>query len=218
MTFKRSLLASVITISSLSSPILSAADYKVTITNITHEQIFTPVLLASHVEGLGVFQLGSPAIPELESLAESGDVSPGKALLNSLGNRVADVQDSGAVLPAGKSVTMTLTADENTGYFMMAAMLIPSNDAFVAINGKALPKAGQSLTYYAAAYDAGTENNDELCENIPGPPNVCAGEGVSSGSAEGFVHMHPGIHGVGDLSAASYDWRGSVARITVDAL
>jgi hypothetical protein len=32
---------------------------------------------------------------------------------------------------------------------------------------------------------------------------------------EGFVHIHAGIHGIGNLEASEYDWRNPVARITV---
>ncbi len=32
---------------------------------------------------------------------------------------------------------------------------------------------------------------------------------------EGYVHIHRGIHGVGDLVAAVHDWRNPVAKITI---
>ena len=71
------------------------------------------------------------------------------------------------------------------------------------------------------AYDAGTEDNDQSCANIPGPR--CGGEGFVSGGGEGFVHISNGFHDLGDtdengaevLGPATYDWRNSVARITV---
>lgn len=70
---------------------------------------------------------------------------------------------------------------------------------------------------YSPAYDAGTEADDELCAHIPGPPTVCGGEGFNP-SQEGdvnFLHIHAGIHGVGDLSAATFDWRNPVAKIVI---
>jgi hypothetical protein len=63
------------------------------------------------------------------------------------------------------------------------------------------------------AYDAGTELNDELCENIPGP--LCGGGAVSAESGEGFVHIANGIHGIGDLAPELYDWRNPVAKVTI---
>jgi hypothetical protein len=94
-------------------------------------------------------------------------------------------------------------------------MLIPTNDAFVALNGIEAPVGNKTLTLFAPAYDAGTEANDELCASIPGP--VCGGEGfnASRAGAEGFVHIHAGIQGIGDLSPAMYDWQNPVARITI---
>jgi hypothetical protein len=94
-------------------------------------------------------------------------------------------------------------------------MLVPTNDAFVAVN--AVDISGGSVNVRALAYDAGTEANDELCANIPGPPNVCGGEGFNASrkNAEGFVHVHRGIHGIGDLNAAVYDWRNPVARVSI---
>ena len=72
------------------------------------------------------------------------------------------------------------------------------------------------MSFYSPGYDAGSEANDELCANIPGP--TCDGVGASPGvndGDEGFVHIHRGMHDAGDLSSAVYDWRNPVARITV---
>jgi hypothetical protein len=33
-----------------------------------------------------------------------------------------------------------------------------------------------------------------------------------------FVHIHAGIHGVGDLQEATHDWRNPVARIAIRRL
>ena len=32
---------------------------------------------------------------------------------------------------------------------------------------------------------------------------------------EGFIHVHAGIHGIGDLIEAERDWRNPVARIAI---
>ncbi len=63
--------------------------------------------------------------------------------------------------------------------------------------------------------DAGSEPNDESCANIPGP-QCNNGQGSSpTTSGEGFIHVHAGIDGVGDLTAADYDWRNPMASVTV---
>ena len=72
-----------------------------------------------------------------------------------------------------------------------------------------------SQTLSVPGYDAGSEPNDELCASIPDPP--CGGEGGSpNAGGEGFAHVQAGIHGIGDLSAADYDWRNPVATIKVE--
>ena len=192
--------------------------YEVTITNLTRGQTFTPVLVASHRAGVSLFELGSPASVPLEIVAEDGDVGPLAALLES-NPAVRSTTNSGAppggfVLP-GASRTLTIEGGGGFDHLSVVAMLIPTNDGFFAVNGVEAPEGNKSLTLYSPAYDAGTEANDELCVNIPGPP--CGGEGfnASRAGAEGYVHIHAGIHGIGDLAPAMRDWRNPVAKITI---
>lgn len=186
---------------------------EVTVTNITAHQIFTPIMVAAHRGNLGVFELGAPAGNELAQLAEGGDTQPLSEKL--LADGASAAVNSGAVLPPGESVTLQVEADRRDRYVSVAAMLIPTNDGFFAVNRVRVPVPSRSTTVYSPAYDAGSELNDELCVSIPGPPSVCAGEGFNADSGEGFVHIHRGIHGVGDLAADVYDWRNPVAKITV---
>ena len=51
-------------------------EFQVTITNLTQGQIFTPILVASHKNGVKLFELGEMASDELAALAEAGDVAP----------------------------------------------------------------------------------------------------------------------------------------------
>lgn len=190
--------------------------YAVTITNITARQVFTPIVVATHKEGVTLFNLGQPASTPLEILAEGGDTAPLKNMLM-VNTSVKTVIDSGAPLPPGQSVTLTIDARRGFDHVSLASMLVPTNDAFFALSGVELPEGKRTLTLYSPAYDAGTEANDELCTHIPGPPTVCAGEGFNASrtGAEGFVHIHRAIHGIGNLLAAVWDWRNPVARITI---
>jgi hypothetical protein len=192
------------------------AHYEVTITNLTSGQIFTPILVASHKAGVNLFMGGQPASVELEQLAEGGDTSPLAQLLAGM-PEVLDTTDSGAVLPPGQSVTLTVETQGQFDHVSVAAMLVPTNDGFFAVNGVEGPNGNKTFTLFSPAYDAGTEMNDETCTSIPGPPTVCTGEGfnVSRVGAEGFVHVHRGIHSIGDLNDAVYDWRNPVARISI---
>ena len=192
-----------------------AQRFKVTVTNLTSEETFTPIMVASHKAGVKLFTLGSPANVELEQVAEAGDLAPLEASLRS-NKAVLQVVDSGAPLPPGKSVTLMVEARKPFDHVSVVSMLVPTNDGFFAVNGADGPSFfSRTVVIYSPAYDAGTEADDELCAHIPGPPNVCTGEGFNpSRDGDGnFVHVHSGIHGIGDLSAATHDWRNPVARI-----
>lgn len=194
--------------------------YEVTITNITNAIIFTPILVASHEKGLApLFELGSPVSKDLARIAEGGDIS---FLAATLGDDpdVVGLGDSGGLLHPGESVTVDVSAEKGAKNISIASMLLPTNDAFIALNGVKAPKKG-TATYYSPGYDAGSEFNDEWCANIPGPQcaivNGYMGEGFSDTDEtdEGYVHISRGIQGNGDLSPATYDWRNPVAKITI---
>jgi hypothetical protein len=190
--------------------------YEVTITNLTYGQVFTPILVASHQTGVTLFTPGQPASLELEVLAEAGDTDPLAALLSEM-PEVLDVTDSGGPLPPGQTVVLHVKTSGSFNHISVAAMLVPTNDGFFAINGVKGPRGRATLTLFSPAYDAGSEANDELCTQIPGPPAVCTGEGFNKSreGAEGYVHIHRGIHGIGDLIAANRDWRNPVAEVTI---
>ncbi len=193
-----------------------ADDYQVTITNLTQAQSFTPVLVATHKAGYPVFMPGSPASADLEAVAEGGDISGLKATLDA-SDDVHETVASEGLLGPGKSVTLTLDNSKRFRYLSLVSMLIPTNDAFLGISGLKLPKKKNNpVTIAVPAYDAGTEINDELCSNIPGP--VCGGAGMSADNGEGFISVHPGIHGVGDLTPATYDWRNPAALVTIERM
>lgn len=193
-----------------------AHDYEVTITNITQNQVFTPILGFIHTAGIRAFTLGQPSFSQVAAIAESGDTGPALEALASLSNVASGGQDSGSPLPPGSSVTLEFDAVTGMDRISLLAMLIPTNDGFFALNGVELPvDINETITYFSLAYDAGSELNDELCANIPGPAGVCSGEGVSTSDGEGFVHIHPGIHGIGDLAADRYDWKNPVAHISI---
>jgi hypothetical protein len=215
------LVTSLITTSALADR--GGQSYQVTITNITQGQTFTPFLLTTHQSSIALFELGSAASAELEQLAEGGATGPLADVLDGAGKAVGDVAQGDALLEPGQSVTFTLRGDRRDQYLSLAAMLIPTNDTFVALDTVALP-GKDSVTYFAQAYDAGTEANDQSCANMPGPR--CGGAGYSpvpGPGDEGFVHVGNGFHELGDvdvdgfevLGPATYDWRNSVAKITI---
>ncbi len=132
---------------------------------------------------------------------------------------VRDAVTSGGLTNPGASTTLTVKTGAGFDHISVAAMLIPTNDGFFAINGVEGPEGSATLVLYSPAYDSGTERNDELCASIPGPFfTECGGPGGGgspSGGEEGYVHIHAGIHGIGNLNAAMRDWRNPVAQVTI---
>ena len=192
--------------------------YEVTITNLTKANQFTPILAAIHKRSISYFEVGEPASPGLALLAEDGAVGLLAEELTATGEVLAtansaDVLGTPPLLFAGQTVTLELTSSRRNARLSLAAMILPTNDSFVALNSVSLPLYGKR-TYHALGYDAGSEPNDEWCANIPGP--TCGGAGGSpEEGGEGFVHVANGIHGIGDLAVEAYDWRNPVARIEI---
>lgn len=185
--------------------------YKITITNLTRGSLFTPALAVSHEKGVKVFTEGEPASDALAQLAEGGNTQPVQDALFATG-KAKDAANSGPVLP-GQSVTMMVKAGHKASRISLVSMVLPTNDGFIALNGVKGPYKGKKV-FYVPAHDAGSEVNDEHCVNIPGPH--CGGEGYNAEGGEGYVHIHAGIHGGGDLTSMQYDWRNPVARIMVE--
>lgn len=208
----RSLAAGVLTLCLMSTSAYAGGDdvYEVTVTNITAGISFTPLLVVSHKKGHPLFTLGEPASPELTRIAEGGDTMPMQNKLIDSG-MAYDAASSSGLLGPGESVTVTIKSKGGYKYFSVAGMLLPTNDGVIAVNGMRLPKHRSMVM--TPGYDGGTEINDELCANIPGPE--CGGEPFSDADGEGFVHIHSGIHGIGDLTASDYDWRNPIAKISV---
>lgn len=193
------------------------AQYEVTITNLTPGQSFTPQMVLTYRGEASIFELGEPASEALEILAEGGNPGP---LIDEFANVVWDSTTIGGLIGPGESASTTLLGNPGQGRISVAAMLIPTNDTFMALDGADLPRRG-SATFMVPAYDAGTEANDQNCNNIPGP--LCGGVGddlVPGEGEEGYVHIGNGFHQLEEgnpdvLSPPGYDWRNPVARITV---
>lgn len=67
------------------------------------------------------------------------------------------------------------------------------------------------------AHSIGTEENNERCAFMPGPGCPMNSGNRQKGPGEGFIHVHRGFHGVGDLKEANYDWRNPVAEVVITA-
>jgi hypothetical protein len=190
--------------------------YMVTVTNITSGQIMSPVVVASHRDIQDpLFTLGESASEALAKVAEDAAADDLIAALES-NPKVREIQVitgvAGPIMP-GESASVVVEASGPFYCVSAVSMLVTTNDGFFALNGEPGPRYG-SKTYYSPAYDAGSENNNEDCDFIPGPP--CDSHFVrDTEGAEGYVHIHAGIHGIGNLSPENFDWHNPVAKIKI---
>ena len=183
---------------------------EVTITNITKGQIITPPVIISHNNHFSLITLGEPASPGVVELAEDGVTTQ---LISEISTNPAVFYYTESTVPLlpGESVTLTVNVQHRYRQISAIGMLAVTNDAFFAVRGVGVKKKGEQ-TVHASAYDAGSENNSESCDYIPG----CGSPFVrDTDEAEGFVHVHSGIHGIGDLAPETLDWHNPVAEITI---
>jgi predicted outer membrane repeat protein len=166
----------------------------------------TPFWVGFHSGGFDSHDLGFQAVEALERLAEDGDTAPFMeefAAMMGTSQQATIASDEGIPpLAPGETATMSFVLDGDdpaNRFFSYAAMVIPSNDAFVA-NGD--PGAHQifdmSGNFMGAAFtiygdevkDAGTEVNDEVPEHTAFFGQTVPDSGVDE---FGVVHMHPGF-------------------------
>ncbi len=186
---------------------------EVTITNLTRGQTMTSVFFARHDGSAApLYTLGQPASDGLASMAEDGSASGLLEAWDSEENSsVAEARTAGGLIRPGQSVTITFNVGDGKQLLSLASMLVSTNDGFVGANGLDL---SSSKVVYLNVYDAGSEGNSEDCQYVPGPP--CGSHNArDTATAEGFVHVHAGIHGDGGLDPAQHDWRNPAARLEI---
>ena len=177
-------------------------ELRVTVTNTSSDggTFLTPFWFGLHDDGFDLGNRGEAASAGLEALAEDGNFDAiGAELLAADPDGVG-----GAILGArgpiatGETASTTILASTATPFISLAAMLLPSNDAFIGTlnpvelfdeNGDYL--GDQILTFEGSnVYDAGTEVNTELDAafiNQTGP---------NTGETEGgVITLHTGFNG-----------------------
>ena len=163
----------------------------------------TPFWFAAHDGSFDLYNTGEAASAALEALAEDGNFAPANEAV------VAADADAvtGAVLGAGtppilapgETATAEFSVDgSSNGHLSLAAMVIPSNDAFVGTadslqlfdeNGHFMGE--QNITFAGSdVLDAGTEVNSEIAEEVPLLGQMVANTGTTEG---GVVSAHEGF-------------------------
>jgi len=200
--------------------VASADFFEITIENVS-SNVLTPTAFITSNSSFDVFDQGAAASAEVELMAEGGVLDGYDDLVAAAGANVLGYEKTmgGPIMP-GESRTITIEADMDRRFLTFASMLAISNDAFIGTaygdgeldlfhNGQ--PLFADFTVSWLDVWDAGTEVNDELAENVPG---MFGGEGGVDENGVIF-QPHEGITGVGDVPL-DVDWYGfDVARITI---
>ncbi len=224
-------------VSSSSSALVSSSArglYRVTLTNLTETQPFTPPVVATHSRRVAFFRSGVPAPRGVREIAENGNNTPlvdALERVRKLSPLVTDfaVGVAGDPPPLMPGASVTVEVDGNPrDRLSIASMLICSNDGFTGIDSVRLPRAiGRTREYLVKGYDAGSERNTEdfadivpPCQALRGLSSDDAGTGESNPSLaeRGVVRVHPGIDGslpTSDLTVDVHGFSQPVARVTI---
>lgn len=180
------------------------------VTNLSFNQPFSNFFVMVHSKDVQpIFYAGRAASNQLADLAQDGNPQP---LVDLYGfhKEVASVGDisNGNM----RTFTIRLQVSSQYNYVTIAAMMMNTNDGFVALNSvRAIP----GRLFLEPAYDAGTEANNEQCNSIPGPACDASSGNENPEDGEGVVHIHRGIIGGADLDVGEYSWLNPVMQVLV---
>jgi hypothetical protein len=187
--------------------------YRVTVANVTPpgSQPLSPPLLVIHSSRADVWSVGDIASHGVAAIAEDANNAVLESALTGFPGVRSVATGAGGPIPPGTSRSYTVETAGRFDRLSLVTMLVNTNDAFTGLD--ALHLRGRQTVVMTAAYDAGSERNNERTTHIPGP--CCNNPFVRD--PEGHpIAMHEGITGRGDLSPATYGWTGAAARITVE--
>ncbi len=215
-----------------SSMLSQAQQLDITVTNLTQGIYYTPILIGAHNQDMSLFNSGEMASPQLQMMAEGGDISGLSMMLTDASADIVENPAEGLLAPTMSTTTMLDTTDGNM-YLSIVSMMLPTNDGFIGLNSWMIPTESGTYTFTLNAYDAGTEANDEVINGggapgvagIPAAPGGDAGVGgmgVTQDEANAYIHIHRGSLGDDDLAGGKSDldntvhrWLNPVARVTV---
>jgi hypothetical protein len=196
--------------------------YLVTVENLTENQTLTPAVIVVHERGFKLYRNNRPASLGLQQLAENGGVP---VLIDELSGNddVANaVHTEGGAIAPGASASAVITTYGDANRISAAAMLICTNDGFAGVSNARLSQTRGETTRYGRAFDAGTEINTQVFDDLVPP---CSGiPGTGSGTSDpalaedGVVRRHRGISDSGDLSAATHGFDNPVIKVTIERI
>lgn len=215
--------------------------YEVTISNLTTGQLLSPPVLAAHGSDVSVFEVGEQASEGLWTVAEQGNPMKLAEQLRAMPEVASVVVADGPVRRmsgAGEMMgtmsqgmqgldesTVTMRIESHGADRLSVAMMLGcTNDGFTGLSSVPLGRSMVPVTYYGAAYDAGTERNNQRWSSLP---DGCNALGPAPRDADGQndrdltdepITMHAGIvPDVGDLGQ-QFAWNRAVVKVTVQRI
>ncbi len=176
------------------------AKFEITVSNITHDQPFSPVAIISHNDQYSAFTIGEAATAGLELLAEDGNNADFIQEATDSSNSNSQASGSGIIAPgANETIEVEMLASE-VSELSVITMLVNTNDAITGRAGIDISQLanGDSMSVRGVVYDAGTERNTEAVGTIPGPADGGEGFNAARDDIADQVTMHPGVVSVDD--------------------
>jgi hypothetical protein len=184
---------------------------EIVIENLTKEQVFSPGVLASHRSGVKLWADGESASLGLRLLAEDGNIDP--FMYETMKGIGKDYGSTTVIFPIDPGQQQKAVLKVSAVYPLVsgAIMLGITNDGFVGPQSIDMFKIDKPTVFDLYAYDAGTEQNTEKKEDVPGHFG-----GLGRPEEHVPIHRHPGIRGDADVPADwGWDVTKPVARMTV---
>ena len=184
---------------------------EIVIENATKAQVFSPGVLASHRPGVKLWADGEPASLGLRLIAEEGNIDP--FMYETMKGIGKDFGSTTVIYPIDPGHKQKAVLKVSAEYPLVsgAIMLGMTNDGFLGPQSIDMFTIDKPTVFDLYAYDAGTEQNTEKKEDVPGGFG-----GLGRPEEHVPIRRHPGIRGDADVPADwGWDVTKPVARMTV---
>lgn len=165
--------------------------YRISLLNLTNAQPLSPPVAILSNGNFRAWTTGQAASDALETLAEGGDAGN---LVDSQSNQPS-IRSTDVLVPGVSQNLEVMSSDAAVIFLTVATMLVNTNDAFTGVTAINLGnmQKGDVRIYNTPAYDAGTEFNDEIAGNIPGPAGGGEGFNAARDDITSVVTYHGGV-------------------------
>ena len=188
--------------------------FKVTITNLTVGNAISPYLTVIGKRDFKLFQIGRPATPGIQGVAEMGATAVLEEELAGQAGVISVTKAAGGPFLANQSRTVEFDVSREDlaagAQFNVIAMIGRSNDSFIF---RQVPLAWAlrkgSVHAYSTNYDAGTEENTGMVSDF-------GSGGHPTAKAEGFISFDRGLNPRGDAPDL-LTWGERVGSILIEA-